>query len=176
MQFIESNITGPRIWEPQRTYNWHFLMPETIGSIDGVQVSQYCQSVTFGDYSFDSVSEIKAGATKRFYAGIQTINTVDCMFIYPATKEVYNYFEAWHELIIDKDGYYSPKNNYKKMCHLILTDRGGKEAARINFKGVFPTNRPVFDNLAYDSEDVVKLTVKFSVDKIEFSNGGELPV
>jgi hypothetical protein len=179
MQKINMDIFGigsnflSRMWSPQRAFNWQLLLPNIIGNIDGFNVSQYCQAISFGDYSMDQLSEMRYASKKRFYAGLQSIDAVTLTFVKPILGFVYDYFEEWWKLIIDEDGFYYPKNNYKKTCYVALFDRTGIEVSRFTLKGVFPIARPPMDNLDYANDDIVRLVIKLSVDTIEESFIGE---
>jgi len=162
---IAGHITT-RAWMLQRTYNWQLFMPHSLKGVMGIFVSQYCQSIRFGDYSITDISKMRYGPYNRFYASLQEIGSIFATFLVPVDRSVYDYFYNWHELIVDKNGYYSPKNRYAKTIYVSLYDRSGVESTKFILKGVFPRNKPSVD-AAYASEEVLVLPVEFSVDKIE---------
>ncbi len=172
MQQIGFDLSGlagnvlRRVWLLQRSYNWQLIMPHDIRGLIGILVSQYCQEVRFGDYSITEISSIRYGPYRRFYAGLQEINTVTLSFLVPVDNSVTSYFYGWHELIVDKEGYYHPKNNYKRDIYVMLYDRTGIESVKFKLKGTFPRTKPRF-TLSYDSESVSILTIDMSVDSIE---------
>lgn len=176
MQTIGYDLLGigssflAKLWMLQRNFNWQLIMPADIKGIVGYVISQYCQEVRFGDYVMSEVSALKYGAEQRFYAGLQTIDTVTLTFLKPIDNSVLTYFYGWSELEIDADGYYHPKNNYKKDIYVILYDRTGVECTRFRLKGAFPKRKPGY-SLSYASEDVLKTGLELSIDGIELKKG-----
>ena len=158
--------TLSKIWMPQRKYLWQLIMPENIDGIIGVLVSQYCQEIRFGDYSMSQLSSVQYAAWQRFYAGLQKIKSASLTFVAPADNSVLEYFYGWYRLIIDDQGYYYPKSNYKKRIYTSLYDRSGVETVRFTLFGVFPTNKPVLD-LSYSPNEILRYTVELNVDEIE---------
>ena len=159
-----------KIWMLQRTYNWQLMMPHDINGMLGYLVSQYCQGIKFGDYNLSDVSTLNYGAEQRFYAGLQSIDNVTLSFLKPTDNLVLSYFYGWYELMIDKDGHYYPKNNYKKNIYVILYNKLGLQSTKFELKGVFVKRKPVY-NLTYAEEDILKLEVELSVDNIEIKKG-----
>jgi len=170
--FDLSGITGHllhKTWMLQRTYNWHLMMPHDIGGNIGYLISQYCQEVRFGDYTMSELATMRYGAYQRFYAGLQDIDKVTLSFLVPIDNSVYSYFAGWSELIVDKRGYYHPKNEYKKNIYAIMYDRTSIQSTKFMMKGTFPITK-VRADLSYRSEDVLRLNVTLSVDTIEPSS------
>lgn len=174
MQSLGFNLSGigaasvPRGWMLQRSYNWQLMMPHKIGEISGSSVSQYCQDIRFGDYNISDIVTIRYGAQQRFYAGLQTINVISAAFLVPIDNSLLKYFYGWRELEIDKEGYYHPKNHYKKTIYVILYDRSGIESAKFELIGAFPISHPIID-LSYTGEEAIKYRIDFRVDSIEVS-------
>lgn len=159
-----------KTWMLQRTFNWQLVMPHNIGGVIGYLVSQYCQEARFGDYYISTASTLRYGPKQRFYAELQSIDTVELTFLMPADGSVLTYFYGWHELMIDKEGYYYPKNHYKKDIYVILYDRTGVQTVKFRLKGAFPKKRPSY-RFVYSEEDVLKVNVELSVDDIELGKG-----
>jgi len=157
-----------KFWVLQREYNWQVIMPHDIGGWVGVIVSQFCQSIRFGDYSMEKINEMRYGADKRYYAGLRTVNTVTLSFLVSADSSVVNYFDEWHKLIVDDSGYYHPKVDYARDIYAIMYDRSGIETYMYRLKGCFPKNKPQF-NLAYSKADVLTIEMELSVDKVALS-------
>lgn len=159
-----------KVWLLQRTFNWQLVMPHDINGIIGYLVSQYCQDVRFGDYSIGDVSTLRYGPKQRFYAGLETIETVTLTFLKPIDNSILTYFYGWYELMIDKDGHYYPSNKYKKDIYVILYGRTGLQATKFRLKRAFVKRRPAY-RLSYSGEDIVKLEVELCVDTIEVKKG-----
>jgi hypothetical protein len=157
-----------KLWMLQRTYNWQFLLPEDIGGISGIWVSQYCQDVRFGDYSISDVPFMQYGSKQRFYAGKETIEPIGVSFIMPVDNSPYEYFKEWRKLVIDDKGFYHPKNVYKKDAHLVFFDRTGIQSVSFVFKGCFPLLSPKFSP-SYAADDVVRFSLDLSVDYMQVS-------
>jgi len=158
--------TLSKTWILQRKYQWQLFMPNFINGVLGHLISPYCQDIRFGDYSISSLSTMQYGAFQRFYAGIQTINNVGMTFVMPIDNSVLDYFNGWYELMISKEGYYSPKNRYKKTIYVHYYDRSGVESVRFELKGAFVVQRPVFDP-SYGADDLQRISFNVNVDEIK---------
>jgi len=158
-----------KTWHLQRVFDWQLLMLSDFGGTIGYLVSQFCQDITFGDYRISEVSSLKHGAFQRFYAGVQTIDEVTLLFLIPTDNSVMDYFYAWYEKMIDQNGYYYPKNVYKRDVYIALYDRTKVESARFRLKGCFPKSHPII-HPSYASEGVMMAQITLSVDSIETSS------
>ena len=173
MQLLAFDLAGvaggllQKTWMLQREYNWQLMMPFNLKGILGVFISQYCQDATFpGGYSMSELSSIRYGAQQRFYAGLQEIGTVNLSFIMPTDNTVFDFFKAWRELVIDANGYYHPKADYKKDIYLLLYDRTGIQSGKFTLKGVFPKTNPPIE-VSYQKEGVLRWGLELSVDRVE---------
>jgi hypothetical protein len=155
-----------KTWHLQRAYDWQLMLLHNFGGAIGYLVSQFCQDITFGDYSIADLSTMQHGAFQRFYAGLQTIDSVTLVFLIPTDNSVMDYFYAWYERMIDKQGYYSPKNNYKRDVYIMLSDRTKLEIIRFRLKGCFPRSHPTI-HPSYTDEGIMMAQVVLSVDKID---------
>jgi hypothetical protein len=155
-----------KTWHLQRAYDWQLMLLHNFGGAIGYLVSQFCQDITFGDYSIGELSTIKHGAFQRFYAGIQSIDSVTLLFLVPTDNSVMDYFYAWYEHMIDKRGFYSPKDNYKRDVYIMLYDRTKVESVRFRLRGCFPRSHPTV-HPSYADEGVLMAQVVLSVDKVE---------
>jgi hypothetical protein len=158
-----------KTWMLQRKYNWQLLLPHNINGNIGLFVSQYCQDVQFGDYGMSALSQLKYGAFQRFYAGIQEIDRVTAVFLAPVDNSVLSYFHGWYNLMVDSEGYFYPKNHYKKSMYVAMYDRSYVESVRFELKGAFPTRKPFVD-LSYGDDDVLRYVVEFAVDRIDMTS------
>lgn len=158
-----------KTWMLQRKYNWQLLLPHNINGNIGFMVSQYCQDVQFGDYGMSQLSQLKYGAFQRFYAGMQDIDRFTATFLAPVDNSVLSYFHGWYNLMIDGDGYYYPKNHYKKGMYVIMLDRSGNESVRFDIRGAFPVRR-LFVDLSYGDDDVLRYVIEFAVDRIDMTS------
>jgi len=159
-----------KTWNLQRAYNWSLMMPSDFSGVLGYLVSQYCQDVTFGDYSISELSVMKSGAFQKFYAGLQTIDTVTLLFLVPSDNSLREYFYGWYERMIDKEGYYYPKLNYKRDVYLMFYDQSGLENVRFLMKGCFPKTHLV-EHPSYTDDGVLMAQITLSIDKIEPTGG-----
>lgn len=159
-----------KIWMLQRTFNWGLLMPHNFGGVVGLLVSQYCQDIEFGDYSITEIASIKYGAFQRFYAGLQTIDTITLTFLQPVDNSVTDYFYSWYNKMIDEKGFYYPKNNYKRDIYAVLYDRTGIESAKFTLRGTFPLSRVPKIRASWTEEDVMRLSFTLRVDDVEMSS------
>ena len=158
-----------KTWHLQRAYNWGLLMPYNFGGTIGYLVSQFCQEVEFGDYKISELSTLKAGAFQNFYAGLQSIDNVTMTFLVPVDNSVLDYFHDWYEHMIDKNGYYYAKNNYKRSIFIMLYDQTKIESVRFELKSCFPITRPPF-RISYREEGVLTVQIALSVDRIIVSS------
>lgn len=152
-------------WMLQRTYNWQLIMPHNLKGNIGFLVSQYCQEAKFGDYNMSELSKVRYGAYQRKYAGLQDIEVCSLTFLVPIDNSVYSYFYAWNELIVDANGYYHPKSEYKKTIFIIMYDRTGIQATKFILEGCFPRMKPKV-GLSYNSQSIVTSTMELNVDNI----------
>jgi len=159
-----------KLWRLQRTFNWQLVMPHNINKISGYFISQYCQEVRFGDYNISDISTLRYGPEQRFYAGLPTIETVVLTFLKPVDDSILTYFYGWYELMIDKQGYYYPKNHYKKDIYVSLYDRMGIQSTKFKLKGAFVKRRPSY-HLSYSNDNVLMVEMELCVDTIEVEKG-----
>jgi len=156
---------GSRRWNLQRDYNWELLLPAIPSLPDAeMAVSGYCQAVEFSDYGMSEVSKIRYGPYRRGYAGFYDIGNLIMTFLKPAEDIVSEYFMAWKDLIVDGNGFYSPKNVYAKPVRVRLYGRDGADMDRFVFEGVFPVSPLAQHALSYKSEEVVEFKIECNVD------------
>lgn len=158
-----------KIWMLQRTFNWQVILPDNVGSIPGLLVSQYCQDIRFGDYSITEISAMRHGSDQRFYAGLRDIEQVPMTFVMPVDNAVHEYFQNWRNLMVDSDGYFYPKSNYARDIYVFLFDRSGVQSAKFVLKGCFPRTCPPL-TLSYTEDSVLKWNIDLFVDYIEESS------
>jgi hypothetical protein len=137
-----------------------------MGYLDHSFISSFCQDVKIGNYGVGQITSLRQGAFQRFYSGLQEIDAVTLSFITSVDNAVLDYFHGWYHLMIDEDGFYYPKHNYKKNIHVALYDRSGVESVRFTLKGAFPKTKPGV-SLSYKTEDVLRLEVTLQVDMVE---------
>lgn len=159
-----------KVWDLQRAYKWSLLMPSNFSGVIGYLVSQYCQDITFGDYSISELSILKSGAFQRFYAGLQTIDSVTLIFLVPSDNSLRDYFYGWYEKMIDKKGYYYPKLNYKRDIYLMFYDQMEVQSVRFLMRGCFPKTHLV-EHPSYTEEGVLTAQITLSIDKLEPTGG-----
>jgi hypothetical protein len=151
-------------WKLQRRYLWEVILPDVDG-LPGIDVSQYCQDVKFGEYKMEDVAKMRYGAFQKGYAGFFAIDTVSISFLCPIPDLVGEYLRSWKSLIIDERGFYYPKIQYAKVVYVRLYDRDGTISGSFRLAGVFPKTFPAYD-LSYEGEDLVKFDIDFNVDRI----------
>jgi hypothetical protein len=179
MQSLGFNISGlgnvlrAKTWHLQRTFSWKLLMHSNFNGVLGYLVSQYCQDISFGDYRISELSTVQHGAFQRFYAGLQSIESIDLVFLVPSDNSVMDYFYGWYDRMIDSDGYYSAKHNYRRDVYLLMYDQSGEESTRFRLIGTFPTGHPKI-HPTYEQDDVLHMSITLSVDSIEPSSIGVL--
>jgi len=149
----------------KRLYMWEVMLPD-IGGIPGSTIGRYCQNVQFGDYGMQEVDRVKYGPYRTGYAGAFEVTEVTMTFLLPSPDVVSAYFYAWRDLVISKGGAYFPKGNYAKVLNCLLYDTTGAEVDGFKLRGAFPKTVPTYD-LAYSSEDVIKVPIVFNVDVVE---------
>lgn len=153
-------------WDLQRTFDWRLVMPHSISGINGMDVAKYCQSVYFGNYNISEVEQLRYGPHQRFFPGLMDINRVSLEFISPINNYVYLYFMEWRYLVVNRDGLYSPKNNYVRDVYVEMFSQVGNAIGRYRLRRCFPTKLPE-QNLDQAVEDVVRHTIELSVDEVE---------
>jgi len=159
------SIATIKNWRLHKRYNWEILLPDVAGE-SGVEVSKYCHAVSFGDYSIESLAEIKVGPYQAKYANFFKIGNIRCVFWMPVPDIVGKYFYAWRRLVVDEKGHYFPKLNYAKVMYVFLFDEVGQETRRFKLEDVFPLDVPKYD-LSYEGgEDLIKITAELNVDRM----------
>jgi len=159
------SIATVKNWRLHKRCNWEILLPDVAGE-SGIEVSQYCYGISFGNYSIEALAEMKLGPYQAKYANFFKIDNIRCSFWMPIPDIVGSYFYAWRKLVVDERGHYFPKLNYAKVMYVFLFDEAGNETRRFKLEDVFPLDVPKYD-LSYEGgEDLVKITVNLSVDKI----------
>jgi len=154
-----------KVWRLQRNYNWDFILPDIGMVTSGFLISPYCQNIRFGDYSIDTVSEMRYGAFKTKYAGFFDIQSVVATFLKPVPDTVSSYFYAWRRLIISEDGLFNPKISYAKDAYVFMYDSSGAPTSILKLSGIFPKKFPAY-SLSYEREEVTKFEIEFNVDRI----------
>lgn len=161
-----SGPPGVQTGSLQRTYNWEVRMPFEMGGVDGLDISTLCQEVRFGDYTIGDLSQLRYGPYQAFFPGKLSISTVTLVFVKPLKDCVSSFFYGWRNMVISPAGYYSPKNHYAMSMYVSLLDRGGIQVKEFKLAKVFPKSLPTYD-LKYADEDIVRLSIELSVDRIE---------
>jgi hypothetical protein len=153
-------------WKLQRAYMWELALPD-IGGLSGLFVSTFCQDVKFGDYGMEEVASLRYGAFRAKYAGEMDIPDLTLTFLRPVPDQVTAFFYAWRQLIITNEGFYNPKGNYARSIYFYLYDTTGAITNKIQLVGCFPKDLPGWE-FSYNSEDVSKLSITISVDRMAF--------
>ena len=168
MQISNKSLLGVEL---QRNYNWDVVLPDifsTRGGFNGASISPFIQSISFGQYTMDDVNPIRHGPLQVHSAGLLSVKAVSMEFLCPSNSVVLEYFEGWKSLIYDQDGlFYYPKKNYANTRAIVsFYDVSGFCTYRYSLINIFPKTFPSF-TLNYDSQDLTKFTVEFSIDKLE---------
>ncbi len=167
-QLFDNYVPLERYTEYQRTYNWEIVFPFLMGNVPGAVISKFCKAVAFGDYKFEELVKQNIGPKQFFTPGSLSIDAVTAVFLVSTPNFLQGYFDEWKKLIVDEDGYYYPQNNYKKTVYIRTYTTQGITSGTIKLKGVFPKTFYRYE-LSYETQDVVRYTITFSVDDIEFS-------
>jgi hypothetical protein len=155
----------------QRNYLWDVLLPDIgvkMAGLGGLLIGQLVQSVQFGDYSIDNPTTMRMGAFQASFAGLLTVDKLNMTFLKTMPDGVSAYFNAWKNLIVDKQGLFHPKNDYQRTIFVRFIDSTGIAFGQYKFIGCFPTLFPKYTDLNYESNTVTKIQVAFTVDKIEY--------
>lgn len=152
----------------QRAYNWDILVPASKGLIFGELLSEHIQDVSFGEYGFTDVKKNANGAFKTHYPGTLDVDSIKLTFVKPVPDIVTGFFRAWRDEIVSREGYYSPKADYKENIFILMMSNNTVFPATERFKaiGCFPKSMPTH-SLSYGDEKIVTLTVELSVDRVE---------
>jgi hypothetical protein len=156
----------------QRDYLWEVVLPDigigiNVFGLMGFAMGQLVQSVSFGDYSITNPSSMRLGAFQASFANLLEVPPVTITFLKTMPDTVSAYFNSWKNLIVDKQGLFSPKNEYQKNIHIRFVDQSGIALGWYKLIGCFPITFPKYD-LGYAKEEVTKVEIVFKVDKIEY--------
>ena len=150
----------------KRAYNFELRLASAIDGIEGLEVSKYCQDIKFGQYNMSDISTMRVGAHKASYAGKLDIETVTLTFLSPNNSLVERYFDGWRKLIVDDEGFYSPKDKYKKDVYIEMKSTTPFSTIGWRLSGCFPQTFPSY-NLSYGSEEMIRYDIILNVDMIE---------
>jgi len=164
--WLDSALGFPKFVPMQRTYNWTFLMPFSMGGILGIALYKFCQDVSFSPYNFTDVVKSNAGPFKNNYPGDMDVEDVTVSFVCPVSNVITNFFLSWRNKVVSSYGLYSPSNHYKKTAYILLEDTTRVPISVWRASGLFPKTYPKH-MLSYGDENVIKVDVSLSVDKIE---------
>jgi len=158
-------IDFAKTWSLQREYLWDVMLPPVEGyTTDHVHVSQYCQNIDFGDWSFKDGKHLRVGEREAKYPGRIEIKDITMSFIIPVPDIVGIYFKFWRKLI-QFHGNYFPKVNYAKTIYATMYDVTGSISTQYTLLGVWPKEFQEF-KLNYKREEVLIMDFKLSVDDI----------
>jgi hypothetical protein len=166
MSLLEYTSGLPTITDIQRQYNFEVILPDIWGLlVTGWFVGKYVQSVQFGQYNIDEISELLTGPQKKFFPERMNIGSAKLTLLTPVPDVVSVYFNTWKNLIIDKEGFYHPSSEYKKSIYILLFSREGIPVNVITLKGAFPITFPAY-SLDYKAEDNVVFDIEFRIDSV----------
>lgn len=131
-----------------------------------MEVAQYCQSIYFGNYNITEIEQFRYGPHQRFFPGLMNIDRISLEFLSPVNNSVYLYFMEWRYLVVDRDGFYSPKNNYVRDIFVMTNTQDGRINNRYKLRRCFPVKLPEND-LNQAAEDVLRYKIELAVDEIE---------
>lgn len=160
-------------FRPQRDNMWDFIPPilsRADHRISNVEVGKLCQELYFEPRKLQNTVDIKYGGEKRSYPGMVTQGNLKASFICPMPDIIGVYFRDWFELVVDVDGYYSPKNYYSGDGQVSLYNRTGAINIAFTVRGLFPITIGSY-KLSMGGKDYIKYDVELNVDLIE-----EVPV
>ena len=152
----------------QRNYLWDVLLPDiglSVGGLQGLAMTQYVQSVRFGDYDI-ARTVMKFGPYRANFPGLLSVGDATITFLKPMPDFISSYFYAWKKLIVNDAGEYQPKADYQKNIYVRFLDSTGIAINRYKLTGCFPLKFPAYD-LDYNNNEVTKFSVTLAVDKIE---------
>jgi hypothetical protein len=138
----------------------------SMGGIRGELLSKFCQDVRFGDYSIQELQELRWGGKTQFFPGQLSISRVTVTFAIPSPDIVGQFFQAWREKIVSKEGFYGLKNAYTKNLYVWVENTSYYPTSRYVLKGAYPISVASF-TLSYGEENVLRYTIEFSVDRVE---------
>ena len=151
----------------QRNYNWEFILPGSVSSVDNILVSSYIQDIKFGQYDFTELTTLRQGPFETHYAGPMKIEPITLSILSPSTLEVVQYFSDWRNRIVDDSGFYYPKMNYAFSSYCYLYDSAGNQMIGYKLVNTYPKTFPSY-KLTYAGEgEIVKHDIEMSVDFIE---------
>ncbi len=154
----------PRMWNLQRTYMWDVFLPDLL-YVSGLAVNQYCQDVSFGDYSVANMSSVRVGPFKSNFVGSLDIDAITLKFLQPVPDIVSAYFTAWRELCITREGYYNVKSKYAKDMYVLFYSTSGQRSEQFRLVGTFPKAMPKYTP-SYSAQEIATLTVELNVDRV----------
>jgi len=156
----------------QRNYLWDVALPDIgadLSGLGGLAVGELIQSVQFGDYNVENPATMRIGAFQTWFASLLTVRRVQMTFLKTMPDIVSAYFNAWKNLMVDKQGLFHPKDDYQQTVIIRFLDATGVAFGKYKLIGCFPVTFPKYTNLSYEENSITKVVIEFQVDKIEYS-------
>jgi hypothetical protein len=167
-----------KLGEPQRRWLFSVKLPDVgTGDDQAGIVSTRCRSIDFKEYGIENLTTMQYGPWQRFFAGVFSIQTYRMRFVISKPDVVTDYFLAWRELVIDRDGYYHGSNNYKLPVDVFIRDMfddlekeefNRKFTLQQSFPKAYPEWR--FDQ---DSKDASYVDIEFSTSGVKSESYGK---
>ena len=154
----------------QRSYLWDVLLPDIgfqMGGLVGFALSQFIQEISFGDYNITNPTTMRYGPYQASFAANFDVGKVKMTFLKTMPDIVSPYFNSWKNLIIGPDGLYNAKTKYQKTIYIRFMDSTGMTIGQYKLLSCFPVTFPSYD-LSMSKNEVVKVSVEFQCDKIEY--------
>ena len=103
-----------------------------------------------------------------YYPQQNNINAISMNFIETEDYDILEYMYRWRNLVVsEEDGTYGASKDYKKLVELTMLNNMGKEALKIVYKGIWPTETGNL-SVSGSEENFVTIEQTFSTDSCVF--------
>lgn len=157
---LKSNLTNP-----SRLYLWEIVFPTVIGGGDSDVLMLRAQSTSKPGREYQPIHvPFKQTGGMRFNGKLDYSHIWECTFIEGEDRKVFDAIYGWLQSIIgDETGIGLGDAFIKVDLILRMITTAGEDYEQIKMKGCFPL--AISDvPLAYDMNDVLKYSVRFSYD------------
>jgi hypothetical protein len=155
---------------PQFSYKFRVNLPDIGGSFNPSDQGSYLVE-EIGGLPVTSIQQkqFNEGGGVVYFANTVEIETISITFLVRPSSELFNYFQAWRDLIINEDGSRNYPSQYKQSMLVELLDGNNQAHTSYRLLGVWPMQTQALGPLNYGTTDRIRWTQTFSVDSAELA-------
>ena len=155
---------------PLKTYLWYMELPNTIKNFEGdvFEINSRIISVNLPYPTFETEKQIQ-GNSWWYYARSVDIGVITLEIIEHEDGKSFEYFQAWQQMIANKNGTFNPPKFYKKNIRFYRLDQTKNKLIVDVYEGYFISGISDVTN-DYESNGLVKFTITLTGDAVQHIN------